>query len=182
MSKSTISTFQLFNRFPDAESARIYLEGLIWPNGPVCPTCQKSDRLTPRKKGYHRCNACKLDFSIRMGTIFEASKVPLHKWLYAMYLLVTSRKGISSMQLAKERFPRLLNADHIVMGHLVYGASCDDDDVCLRILGKCSAECFALRVNDHKGLPADDVPDFLPVEHSRRVRVILLYRELALFE
>lgn len=59
-------------------------------------------RITTRKDGYYRCNACKLDFTVRVGTIFERSHVPLHKWLYAMYLLVTARKGISSMQLAKE--------------------------------------------------------------------------------
>lgn len=52
-----------------------------------------------RKDGFYRCNACLLDFTVRTATIFERSKVPLHKWLYAMYLLVTSRKGISSLQL-----------------------------------------------------------------------------------
>ena len=103
MSKSTISTFQLFKMYPDEESARKYFERLLWKNGPVCPTCGKNDRLTARKRpGNHRCNACKFDFSIRTGTIFGASHVPLHKWIYAMYLLVTARKGISSMQMAKE--------------------------------------------------------------------------------
>jgi transposase-like protein len=102
MSKSTISTFQLFELFPDEESARVYLEGRLWPNGTTCPTCKAGDRITPRKAGYYRCNACQLDFTIRTGTIFERSHVPLHKWVYSMYLLVTARKGISSMQLAKE--------------------------------------------------------------------------------
>jgi transposase-like protein len=102
MSKSTISTFKLFETFPDAESARIYLEGRMWPNGVKCPTCKSGERITTRKDGFYRCNACKLDFTVRTGTIFERSHVPLHKWLYAMYLLVTARKGISSMQLAKE--------------------------------------------------------------------------------
>ena len=102
MSRSTISTFQLFNMYPDAESARKYLESKLWPNGAVCPKCKAGDRITARKDGYYRCNACKVDFTIRTGTIFERSHVPLHKWLYAMYLLVTARKGISSMQLAKE--------------------------------------------------------------------------------
>jgi transposase-like protein len=54
------------------------------------------------RPSYYRCNACKLDFTVRTGTIFERSHVPLHKWVYAMYLLVTARKGISTMQLAKE--------------------------------------------------------------------------------
>ena len=102
VSKSTISTFQLFEMFPDQESARTYLEGRLWPNGPRCPVCGLGERITARKEGFYRCNQCKEDFTVRTGTIFERSHVPLHKWIYAMYLLVTARKGISSMQLAKE--------------------------------------------------------------------------------
>jgi transposase-like protein len=102
MSASTISTFQLFAMFPDQETARIYLESRLWPDGVKCPVCKACERITIRKGGYYRCNACKEDFTVRTGTIFERSHVPLHKWIYAMYLLVTSRKGISSMQLAKE--------------------------------------------------------------------------------
>jgi transposase-like protein len=98
----TISTFQLFQMFPDAESARTYLESRRWPKGPRCPVCGLTDRITVRKGGYYRCGQCKEDFTVRTGTIFERSHVPLHKWLYAMYLLVTARKGISSMQLSKE--------------------------------------------------------------------------------
>jgi transposase-like protein len=103
MSRSTISTF-----FPDEESARIYVEGRIWPNGPVCPNCASQERVialgacATRKPGYYRCQPCAFDFTVRTGTVMERSKVPLHKWLYAMYLLVTARKGISSLQLAKE--------------------------------------------------------------------------------
>lgn len=88
--------------FPDAESARTYLEGRLWPEGPKCPVCGLGERITTRKGGYYRCNQCREDFTVRTGTIFERSHVPLHKWIYAMYLLVTARKGISSMQLAKE--------------------------------------------------------------------------------
>jgi transposase-like protein len=88
--------------FPDAETARIYMEKRLWPNGPTCPCCGLGERITTRKDGFYRCNQCQEDFTVRTGTIFERSHVPLHKWLYAMYLLVTARKGISSMQLAKE--------------------------------------------------------------------------------
>ena len=102
MSKSTISTFQLFEAIPNQEAARLYLEGRLWPNGVICPACKAGERITTRKGGYYRCNACKLDFTVRTGTIFERSHVPLHKWIYAMYLLVTARKGISSLQLGKE--------------------------------------------------------------------------------
>jgi len=102
MSKSTVSTYQIFKMFPDEATARIYLECRLWPTGPVCPECASQERLTPRKEGFHRCNACKLDFTVRTGTIFGRSHIPLNKWVYSMYLLVTARKGISSMQLAKE--------------------------------------------------------------------------------
>ncbi len=102
MSKSTISTFELFAMFPDAETARTYLEGRLWPQGPKCPVCGLGERITARAGGYYRCNQCKEDFTVRTGTIFERSHVPLHKWIYAMYLLVTARKGISSLQLSKE--------------------------------------------------------------------------------
>ena len=102
MSKSTISTFQLFEMFPDQETARVYLEGRLWPNGPRCPVCGMATGSRRARAAIYRCNQCKEDFTVRTGTIFERSHIPLHKWIYAMYLLVTARKGISSMQLAKE--------------------------------------------------------------------------------
>lgn len=102
MSRSTISTLQLFALIPDAEAARLYLEARLWPEGATCPSCILRDRITTRKGGFYRCNRCSLDFTVRTATIFERSHVPLHKWVYAMYLVVTARKGISSMQMAKE--------------------------------------------------------------------------------
>ncbi len=99
---TTISVFELFDIIPDAETARLYLESRLWPNGPTCPVCAKQDRLTARRGGFYRCNRCKEDFTVRTGTIFERSHIPLNKWVYAMYLVVTARKGISSLQLSKE--------------------------------------------------------------------------------
>jgi transposase-like protein len=98
----TISSFELFQMFPDQESARAYLEGRLWPQGARCPVCGLGERITARKGGYYRCNQCKEDFTVRTGTIFERSHVPLHKWLCAMYMLVTAQKGISRLQLSKE--------------------------------------------------------------------------------
>jgi len=102
MSKSTISMVELFEMFPDQETARLYFEARLWPDGPKCPVCKGGDKITVRKDGYYRCNYGCGDFTIRTGTIFGRSHIPLNKWIYAMYLLVTARKGISSMQLAKE--------------------------------------------------------------------------------
>ena len=72
-------------------------------NGVTCGYCHsKNVKERKSKPNFYRCNDCKKDFTIRVGTIFHRSHVPLHKWLYAMYLVMTSRKGISSMQLSKE--------------------------------------------------------------------------------
>ena len=97
-----MSRSQLFAAFPDEETARTYLERSLWANGVKCPECKGKERITARKNGYYRCNPCKLDFTIRTGTILERSHVPLHKWICAMYLVATSSKGISSLQLSKE--------------------------------------------------------------------------------
>jgi hypothetical protein len=82
MSKSTISTFQLFALFPDEGAARVYLEGRIWPDGVKCPDCG-GDRITPRpaRVGFYHCNQCGFDFTVRSRTIMERSKLPLRKWL-----------------------------------------------------------------------------------------------------
>lgn len=100
----TISTFEFFERFPNEQAAVDAIEARRWENGVVCPHCE-SERTTPLSGGfYHQCNnkECRKQFTVRTGTIFERSHIPLHKWLYAMYLLQTARKGISSMQLSKE--------------------------------------------------------------------------------
>jgi transposase-like protein len=100
--KVTISLLELFKMIPDAEAGSKYMESRLWPHGVRCPACKNGERITVRKGGFYRCNACSLDFTVRTGTIFERSHVPLHKWVYAMYLLITARKGISSLQLSKE--------------------------------------------------------------------------------
>jgi transposase-like protein len=102
MSRSTISTYQIFQMYPDEATARTYLESRRWPSGAVCPACGEAKRIGTRPNGFYRCNACKVDFTVRTGTIFERSHIPLHKWIYAMYLLMTARKGVSSLQLGKE--------------------------------------------------------------------------------
>ena len=105
MSRSTISTFKLFELFPDEQAAYDYVEKRLWPNGPICPRCKGFDRIAKRRggrAGLYCCNVCQRGFTVKIGTIFEDSKVPLRKWLYAMYLVVTARKGISSLQLGKE--------------------------------------------------------------------------------
>lgn len=151
MSKSTISTYDLMKIIPDAESARLYLESRIWPDGPVCPDC-KSERVTarPARVGFYHCNACNFDFTVRTGTVFERSKIPLDKWVYAMYLLVTARKGISSLQLAKEIGVTQKTA-WFMLGRL--REACGGDDEIDKLRGEVEIdECFVggLEANKHE--------------------------------
>ncbi len=99
---STISFLEIIKLFPDQDTARLYIEQRRWPDGVSCPHCHERKRIGTRKGGYYRCNACMEVFTVRTKTVMERSHIPLHKWIYGMYLLVTARKSISSMQLAKE--------------------------------------------------------------------------------
>ena len=63
-----MSTFELFAMLPDQEAARVYRDGRLWPNGPRCPVCASGERITARKDGYCRCNACKEDFAVPIPT------------------------------------------------------------------------------------------------------------------
>ncbi|MDP1536056.1 MAG: IS1595 family transposase [Burkholderiales bacterium] len=89
-------------RFHDDTAAREYLEATLWPDGPVCPHCGSiNNAYTTSKPGKYRCAAkeCRSDFTVTVGTVFERSKIPLHKWLLASFLLCASKKGMSSHQL-----------------------------------------------------------------------------------
>ena len=86
------------------EAARLYLEAVLWPNGPVCPHCEATDRLyelrgRSTRPGVRKCGHCKKPFTVTVGTVFERSHIALHKWVQAFYLLCCSKKGISSHQL-----------------------------------------------------------------------------------
>jgi transposase-like protein len=92
----------------DDDLAREWFEARIWPNGPVCPHCGsfgegvtklgEGKKGTPRP-GLYQCNACRQQFTVTVGTVMERSKIPLHIWLKAMYLLAVSKKGMSTHQL-----------------------------------------------------------------------------------
>ena len=98
------SLYEFFFEFPNEESARKYFEKKRWNGRVRCPHCG-SDHITECKDHSpmpYRCRKCRKFFRVRFGTILEESKLPLHKWLMCMYLLATSRKGISSIQVSKE--------------------------------------------------------------------------------
>jgi transposase-like protein len=90
--------------YADADKAREHLESIRWPDGPVCPHCGVVSEATALKGDAHRaglyqCRACSKQFSVTVGTLYERSHIPLHKWLLATHLLCSSKKGISAHQL-----------------------------------------------------------------------------------
>jgi transposase-like protein len=95
--------------FSDETAAFAKLESIVWPNGPTCPKCGAVDRIGPLegvkdkkgrvRHGVKKCYHCRAQFTVRVGTVFEASHVPLHLWLQASFLMCSSKKGVSSNQL-----------------------------------------------------------------------------------
>jgi len=94
--------------FLNEDEARAYLEQLRWPAGAVCPHCgtvgayklqPKADSKKPVRKGVWKCKACRKQFTVTVGTIFEDSHIPIHQWLSAIQFLCASKKGMSAHQL-----------------------------------------------------------------------------------
>ncbi len=110
MQDKDLNCITLSPLFTDETKAREFLEAKRWPNGPICPFCQgqgykltpKPDSEKPVRPGVYKCKACRKQFTVRIGTIFEDSHLPLSKWLVAIHLMTSSKKGISSHQLSRE--------------------------------------------------------------------------------
>lgn len=90
--------------FRDEIKAREWLENELWPDGPICPHCGVLNEATrvqgqTARSGLFMCNACRKQFTITVGTLFERSHIPLNKWLQAFYLLCCSKKGMSTHQM-----------------------------------------------------------------------------------
>lgn len=105
------NTGLLAPQFRDEDAAREYLEKHTWPDGPVCPHCglvNEAYKLTPKpgsksavRKGVWKCKGCRKQFTVTVKSIFADSHIPLHKWLLAIHLMASSKKGISAHQLMR---------------------------------------------------------------------------------
>jgi transposase-like protein len=93
--------------FTDDAKAREWLEAQVWPNGPVCPHCGNTDQAKitglqgkAHRPGVYQCNEpeCREQFTVTVGTVFERSKLPLSKWMAALFLMTSSKKGVSAHQ------------------------------------------------------------------------------------
>ena len=98
-----LSLITFFEQYPNEESAVKYFESLRWQDGIRCPYCGSVHISDCKGKAPmpHRCRDCRKFFSVRVGTILSDSKLPLQKWLLAIYILTNSKKGISSIQLSE---------------------------------------------------------------------------------
>ena len=92
--------------FYDAETARMWLEARVWPQAPVCCHCKAENRSIlmqgkTTRTGLYQCNACRQTFTVTVGTLYEGSKVPLHTWLTVTFLVMSSKKGVSALQISR---------------------------------------------------------------------------------
>lgn len=115
--------------FHNEEAAYAYVEARVWANGRVCPHCGETERTgklggKSTRIGTYKCYACRKPFTVKIGTIFEASHVPMNLWLQAIYLMCASKKGISSNQLHRTLGVTLKTA--WFMSHRIREAMRDD--------------------------------------------------------
>lgn len=102
MLKSFNSLLQMMQAIPDEQTAIEHFTAIRWKNGAFCPHCASPRVYHFSDKRNHKCGDCRKRFSIRVGTIFEDSKLPLRTWLLAIWLITSHKKGIASTQLAKD--------------------------------------------------------------------------------
>ena len=93
-------------KFHDEAAATGSVEAILWPEGPICPRCGGKKRITrvvgkTARPGLRRCGPCKRQFTVTVGTVFELSHVPMHKWLQAVYLRSSSKKVFLVMSLCR---------------------------------------------------------------------------------
>jgi len=118
--------------FHNEEAAYAYVEARIWANGRTCPHCGEAERTSKMggkstRIGTYNCSSCRKPFTVKIGTIFEASHVPMNLWLQAIYLICASKKGISSNQLHRTLGVTLKTA--WFMSHRIREAMRDDGSV-----------------------------------------------------
>lgn len=152
--------------FSDEAAAFEHVEAMLWPEGPVCPACgvvnhayklngvrSKASKKNPEgieRHGLYKCADCSKQFTVRMGTIFEESHIPLHKWLQAIFLMVSSKKGISAHQL--HRVLEITYKSAWFLAHRIREAMRSDDFTPMGGAGK-TIEADETYIGRLKGVP-----------------------------
>lgn len=179
--ESAIKLTDIAAHFNDEDSARAFFEAKRWPDGPVCPHCGvvgTAYKLNPKpgsktRKGLYKCADCREQFTVTVGTIFEDSHLPLHKWLFAIHLMCASKKGMSAHQLH-----RMLGVTYKTAWFMAHRIRYAMSQPPLRDKLKGTIECDETYVggrekNKHGGRPgwtSKKQPVFSLVERDGRVR------------
>jgi transposase-like protein len=135
-----LNLIELAQQYSDNDKARELLESLRWPNGPVCPHCQNDGKgkpiyqlaaratsKAPARKGVYKCGACRKQFTVTVGTVFEASHIPISKWMLAVFILCSGKKSTSSHQM--HRMLKVTYKTAWFMTHRIrYAMGLDDAD------------------------------------------------------
>jgi transposase-like protein len=116
---------ELIERFGSEDKCRAYLEDLRWPDGVTCPRCESKTVSRLADRNQYECSKCRYQFSVTAGTLFHDSHLPLWKWFLAIYLIVESKKGISSKQL--QRMLKVSYKTAWYLSHRIRDAMGDDE-------------------------------------------------------
>jgi transposase-like protein len=166
--------------FTDERAAFAYVEAHLWPEGPVCPHCGETSRIgrlngKTTRPGLHKCYACKKPFTVRIGTIFEDSHLPLHLWLQVIHLFCASKKGIATRQI--QRMLKCSMKTAWFLGHRIREAMTDHRGIFSDRLGGAGItvevdETYMGRKASSKAFlpPAEKSPVFALVERQGQVR------------
>ena len=101
--RNGITMMQLCDMFPDEESARVWFEARVWPDGRQCPHCSSlRTHVAKHKFSPYRCTDCRRYFSVKTGTMMHKSHIPLRKWVFAIYLDLANLEGVSSLKLHRD--------------------------------------------------------------------------------
>jgi len=189
------SLLKLAKHFRSETAAIAHLESLRWPNGVACPHCGGADpyRLTSRGKvqgkrairpGLWKCSQCRKQFTVKVGTIFEQSHIPVTKWLLALHLLASSKKGMSAHQ-----FHRMLGMTYRAawfMAHRLRHAMASDDGIFVKLEGIVEADETYVGARRKKGtkagrpsLGSHKAPVFALVQRGGHVRAFPMARVTA---
>ena len=101
--RNGLTFLDIMRLYPDEESATECFENMFWPDGRKCPHCNSENTYATKGNTMpYRCRPCRKRFSVRTGTLLQSSRLPLLKWIWAIYLEITALKGVSSMKLHRD--------------------------------------------------------------------------------
>ena len=180
--KEELTLKKLAREYASEDKARELLESMLWPKGPVCPHCKNATdkpiyklqpskfSKSPARSGVYKCGACRKQFTVTVGTVFEGSHIPISTWLMAIFILCSSKKSISSKQL--ERMLGVTYKTAWFMSHRIRHAMTPDHKTAPKLTGTVEVdETFVGGVGDTRTKNVRHTPVVVLVEREGAARV-----------